>query len=205
MAFRPPTPSEVTLAVLAGGEGTRMGMAKGLLQIAGRPILDYLLDRLQWPGPTALITAPGREHPPGWQRFDCEWVDPVAGLGPLRGALTALENARTDWIVAVPVDMPAIGRDAIDRLLGCASEGERGTMYEHQSADNPRVIEPFPLLVRKSSAGIMGTRLARRELSLVKLLDEPGFATHHAPAHWSDETWINLNRREDLERFGMRD
>jgi len=35
-----------TLAVLAGGEGRRMGGAKAFLRIAGKPILDYLLDQI---------------------------------------------------------------------------------------------------------------------------------------------------------------
>ena len=49
---------DVTLAVLAGGKGERMGMAKDALEIDGRPILRHLLDRARWPGPTLLVTAP---------------------------------------------------------------------------------------------------------------------------------------------------
>ena len=93
----PPTEPEltdVTLAVLAGGEGTRMGFAKGELNIDGRPILSHLLERFAWPGWTLLVTAPGREHPSGWEGFTREVSDPEAGQGPLRGVLTALEQAR---------------------------------------------------------------------------------------------------------------
>jgi molybdopterin-guanine dinucleotide biosynthesis protein A len=74
--------AHTTLAVLAGGEGRRMGGPKGVLALDGRPILERLLDRLDWPGPTLLVTAPGREHPPGWRRFTNEVTDPVAGEGP---------------------------------------------------------------------------------------------------------------------------
>jgi hypothetical protein len=42
--------SQTTLAILAGGGGTRMGRAKGLLEIRGKPILEYLLERFDWPG-----------------------------------------------------------------------------------------------------------------------------------------------------------
>ncbi|MDB5911273.1 MAG: hypothetical protein JWP34_5390, partial [Massilia sp.] len=79
---------DVTLAILAGGEGSRMGKAKGLLRVGpepGQPILGYLLNRLAWRGPTMLVTAPGRDHPPGWEQFDRELIDPEAGGGPLRG------------------------------------------------------------------------------------------------------------------------
>src|SRR4051794_29684613 len=86
----------ITLAILAGGAGSRMGGPKSNLTLHGRPILDYLLDRFSWPGPTLLITSPGREHPPGHTRFSAEAVDPVPDQGPLRGILTALQHATTD-------------------------------------------------------------------------------------------------------------
>src|SRR5438552_17571218 len=84
---------QCTRAILAGGEGSRMGKPKALLEINGRPILAYLLEQFAWPGPTLLVTAPGREKPPGHELFSREVVDPVAGEGPLRGILTALEGS----------------------------------------------------------------------------------------------------------------
>src|SRR5438105_10503881 len=110
--------SKCTLAILAGGDGSRMRKPKGLLDVRGQPILGYLLDRMRWPGPTMLVTAPGRQRPPGWERFGCEVVDPVAGQGPLRGVLTALESTRTETIVVATVDMPEIGLAQLEWLVG---------------------------------------------------------------------------------------
>src|SRR5688572_6459509 len=101
---------DITLAVLAGGAGSRMGRPKGTLEINGRPILAHLLDRIAWPGPTMLVTAPGRENPPGAQRFDFEVSDAVADDGPLRGVHTALRHVRTEMLVVIAVDMVAILR-----------------------------------------------------------------------------------------------
>src|SRR5688572_13975666 len=100
----------VTLAVLAGGAGSRMGRPKALLEVGGKPILEFLLDRLDWPGPTLLVTAPGRRRPPGAARFDREAVDEVADEGPLRGVYTALTHATTPALVVIAVDMPAVER-----------------------------------------------------------------------------------------------
>src|SRR5437588_92808 len=101
------TREQMTLAVLAGGEGSRMGAPKGSMQIAGDPILAYLLRQLAWPGPTMLITAPGREHPSGHELFDAEFTEVIA-RGPLGAVLTALENLRTPFLAVVTVDMPGI-------------------------------------------------------------------------------------------------
>src|SRR5205814_2693612 len=133
MTFKADAVNDITLAVLAGGEGSRMGRPKALIEIARRPILHALMDQLDWPGPTALVTAPGREHPPGWQRFSREWVDPVAGIGPLRGVLTALENLSTPMLLVVTLDMPGIHRRHLRRLVEhLQGSSERvGMMYFH--------------------------------------------------------------------------
>src|SRR5258708_2737406 len=94
-----------------------MGQPKGSLRLNGNPILDVLLNRLQWSGPTLLVTAPGRERPVSSHRFASEVADPIAGQGPLRGVLTALENAKTDLLIAITVDMPGISRRNIDWLV----------------------------------------------------------------------------------------
>jgi molybdopterin-guanine dinucleotide biosynthesis protein A len=191
--------SNITLAVLAGGAGSRMGMPKGQLCIGNQPILEYLLDRLNWPGPTMLVTAPGREHPPGATRFDREASDPVEGLGPLRGVLTALENATTSRLFVLTVDMPGIGRTQLEHFLRSADEAELGAMYERKAPDS--VIEPFPLLVRCEAQSVVRRRINAGQLSVARLRDEPGFTTVQASGEWDDRVWTNLNRPADLERF----
>jgi molybdopterin-guanine dinucleotide biosynthesis protein A len=201
VSFSSPALSDVTLAVLAGGEGSRMGMPKGSLRIGNQSILEYLIDRLSWPGPTAVITAPGREHPPGYQRFSHEYVDPTAGMGPLRGVLTALEHANTEWIVVLTVDMPGVRREQIAELLGSISADALGAMFARQSESGERIIEPFPLIIQTRAARILWQRLERGALSVVKLLEEPQFNLRQAPAEWKNDLWINLNRPEDMDVF----
>src|SRR3954470_4169097 len=108
---------DATLCILAGGEARRMGRAKAELVIAGKPILVHLLDQIAWQGETMLVTAPGREHSPGCERFDREVVDPVAGEGPLRGVLTAMESLETECAILLSVDMPGIGARQLHWLL----------------------------------------------------------------------------------------
>lgn len=202
MSHTPGRMAEMTLAVLAGGEGSRMGMAKGLLRIAGSPILGYLLEQFAWPGPTMLVTAPGREHPPGWERFQRECVDPVAGMGPLRGVLTTLENTTTEWVALATVDMPAIGKEQLETLAEMVQAGDLGAMFRRfVPRDDEIRIEPFPLLVAMRAAAAIRTRMDARALSVAGLQDEPGFVVHDAPKAWGEAVWANLNRPADLASF----
>jgi len=187
------------MVMLAGGEGARMGTPKGLLRIGQQPILSYLLARVAWPGPKFLVTAPGREHPPGWEAFDQEWADPVAGLGPLRGVLTALERVDAPLLVFATVDMPGIGGEHLAWAVAQLeqSAGRLGVMCRRADGQ----IEPFPLALRRESRRLISERLERGSRSVHRLLDDQRFAALSVPGEWEPEVWINLNERRDLQQF----
>jgi molybdopterin-guanine dinucleotide biosynthesis protein A len=194
--------SQVTLAVLAGGQGRRMGLPKAHLQIRCQPILEYLLDQFSWPGETLLITTPGLEHPPGWKRFNREAVDPVADQGPLRGVLTALENATTPLTVIVTLDMPCIGLEHLQSsLLQLVARPEcQGLMFNRLVADQYQ-IEPFPFACRLSAASVISDHLTAGGRAPRSLLDQPRFISIPSPDHWPASLWTNLNRPEELQKF----
>jgi molybdopterin-guanine dinucleotide biosynthesis protein A len=191
----------VTLAVLAGGRGSRMGGPKSRLSLGGRPILEDLADRFVWGGPTLLVTSPGNERPPGWGRFSAEVTDPREGEGPLRGVLTALERATTDVVAVVTVDMPGIRAGEVEwlmgRLAGVAVMGAR-------EVDGVERVEPFPLVVRTSAREMIARRLGAGLRSVYALREEAGVRVVTTPAEWPARVWANLNRPEDLEAFGRR-
>ena len=200
-----PDLSNVTLAVLAGGEGSRMGRPKAELQVAGFPILGHLLRRFDWPGPTLLVTAPGRERPPGYEMFAREAVDPSFGQGPLRGILTAIENALTPSLVAVAVDMPLVERD---QVMWLASELRRRpealAVMTFQRNGDAAQLQPFPSAFRAEAATPVRRLLESNRRSLHAMLDCPGVVAVDAPAEWDARTWTNLNSPGDLDAVDAR-
>jgi molybdopterin-guanine dinucleotide biosynthesis protein A len=190
--------SNVTLAVLAGGQGSRMGMPKALLKIGDKPILEHLLDRFAWPGPTMLVTSAGREHPPGWERFDQEACDEVENEGPLRGVLTALGNCVIDPLVVVTVDMPMLTIDQLKFLLYRLNENPdlHGVMLRRP--DRERAIEPFPFACVDSAAKEIAQRLQEHRRSVHALAESERFAVETAPTDWPAAVWTNLNTPDDL-------
>jgi molybdopterin-guanine dinucleotide biosynthesis protein A len=195
--------SDATLAILAGGEGSRMGRPKGLLRIEGQPILEYLHRRFAWPGPTCLITAPGRQNPPGASVFDRELVDPESGSGPLRGILTSLENLGTPLLVVATVDMPLLENLHLRHLLSGLQNrlDTLGLMYERPHGGHI-VLEPFPLALRQEAIEVVRLRLTGGDRSVKHLLQEQSFQTIAAPECLLPFIWTNLNEPGDLEAFG---
>jgi len=186
---------DVTLAILAGGEGSRMGYPKGELRLGGRPILPVLLERFAWEGPTLLVTAPGRQHPTGWERFTREVADPVAGQGPLRGVLTALENSDTPVTVVAAVDMPRVASEQlrwVTRQLYSHPDAV-GLMPTHEGQ-----VQPLPAAFRVTAAALVRRALESNRRSLHGLLGDPSVVPVDAPREWGDHVWTNLNFPDDL-------
>jgi molybdopterin-guanine dinucleotide biosynthesis protein A len=188
---------DVTLAILAGGEGSRMGRAKAELKIDGMAILEWLLEKIQWRGPTMLVSSPGREKPPGWEKFDLEVSDPQAGVGPIRGLLTALENVKTAMIVVSTVDMPLVRGEHLlwyVEKLGAKPQAA-GCIGRHREQ-----IEPFPSAWRCESArAIVKQHMDLGRRSVYSLRDHPNVEVIETPGDWS--IWLNLNGRDDLDAF----
>jgi len=194
--------AHTTLAVLAGGEGRRMGGPKGVLALDGRPILERLLDRLDWPGPTLLVTAPGREHPPGWRRFINEVTDPIAGEGPLRGILTALENATTDEVIVLPVDMPNIMPAPLAWLAARLRENPAAAAVMVEQPELPNRVEPLPAVFRNPVAQtLVRAQLRDRQLALHRLTKNPQVVVVPMSSDWPSDFWMNLNTPSDLARY----
>jgi molybdopterin-guanine dinucleotide biosynthesis protein A len=189
-----------TLAVLAGGQSTRMGRNKAEITIGGRLILEHLLAEVAWPGPTLLVTAPGREHPPGWQRFDREVQDPVAGVGPLRGVMTALESANTDTVVVITVDMPNVRAHHLQSLLGILmARSKIAGVMRSRVMDGREQVEPFPSAYRVAMAKpLVADRLASGARSVYGLSEAEAVVIAPTFDDWSDDVWLNLNRPEDV-------
>lgn len=193
--------NNITLAILAGGAGSRMGQPKSLLQIQGRPILEHLLEQIDWPGPTWLITAPGREHPPGWEKFHREIADPVADMGPLRGVMTALENVATPLLFVATVDMPGVRCEHLQWLASQIQATAQIGLMCQRSTRTGSAIEPFPLVLRQEALEVVRSRLQSQLLTVVGLLEEPHFLSVAAPPDWNQSVWLNLNRPSDLDHL----
>jgi molybdopterin-guanine dinucleotide biosynthesis protein A len=195
---RPPLLEHVTLAVLAGGAGSRRGMPKSLLSIGETPVLTFLKQRLAWPGPTLLITSPAREKPPGAEHFEHEACDAVADEGPLRGVYTALTHATTPMLVIVGVDMPAVTSDDLAWFVKelAARPAAAGVMGSRDGE-----IESLPCALRPERAlGLVSDHLAAGRRSLhglakdgeIKVVDASGLP---------ERVWTNVNTPGDWERF----
>lgn len=102
-------------AILAGGLSSRMGTDKAFVEIAGRPMVEWVATALGDVVQPLVIF--GRSSMPGFRALS----DPVEGpVGPLAGVTAALAEATatgTTAVVAVAVDQPFLRRETLRRLV----------------------------------------------------------------------------------------
>ncbi|MEY2161212.1 molybdenum cofactor guanylyltransferase [Rhodanobacter sp. FW106-PBR-LB-2-11] len=96
--------------VLAGGQSTRMGRDKALLDWHGRPLLERQLEALRASGVDELRVSGDR---PGYRGV----ADAQPGLGPLGGLASIAGSLVGDAdLLVIPVDMPLLGAALLRRL-----------------------------------------------------------------------------------------
>jgi molybdenum cofactor guanylyltransferase len=143
-------PSDITGVVLAGGQSRRMGGGdKGLLEVAGKPMLAHVIDRLRPQVGRMVINANG--DPVRFAAFGLPVVaDTVGGfVGPLAGVLAgmrwSLANApAAHWIVTVAGDAPLVPADLVPRLT-TALDGRTGIVLARSSGELHPVIGLWPV------------------------------------------------------------
>ncbi|TVS12581.1 MAG: molybdenum cofactor guanylyltransferase [Wenzhouxiangella sp.] len=109
--------NQITAAVLAGGMGRRMGgVDKGLVEIAGKPMVAWTLDAL---GPQAAhLMINANRSLADYAAFGLPVVEDRHGgfQGPLAGLHAVLSAATTPFVAVVPCDTPRLPADLVARL-----------------------------------------------------------------------------------------
>ena len=113
-----------TGVLLAGGRAERMGgRDKGLLPLAGEPLIAHGVRRLKPQVAELLISA--NRHLETYQRFGCRVISDGADdrfRGPLAGMLAGMRATTTPYVLTAPCDSPLLPPDYAARMLAALVE-----------------------------------------------------------------------------------
>jgi molybdenum cofactor guanylyltransferase len=195
--------ADITAVILAGGKARRMdGVDKGLINLNGRALIDYIISVLRPQAGEILINA--NRNLQQYSRYGLPVVSDMLGgyFGPLVGMATGMHTTDRPYIVTVPCDSPLIPGTLVETLYRSLDEQQADISVAH---DGTRMQPVFALL--------------RCELlpDLLAYLDEGGrkIDTWYdrqrlAIADFSDsaDTFLNLNTPQDKlaleDRIGSR-
>lgn len=112
-----------SMAILAGGLGTRIGGAKALQLLQHRPLIAWVHDAMRPQCDEILVSA--NDNPDDYAQYGNRVIaDQVANYaGPLAGLQAAMTQAANEWIASVPCDAPFLPPDLIARLHAALLRG----------------------------------------------------------------------------------
>lgn len=187
--------------ILSGGEGRRMDYQnKGLMRLAGRPMIAHVIDRIAPQVDCLYLSAnedleqyrafgfPVIQDEPCWQ-----------GLGPLAGIASVLRQlADEDLVQVVSCDGPLIPEDLVSRLTQARMSGCDVVGGEHVPVVYPETAaRPHYLYLQgevKALRAIEGL-LAENELRIRTLLAK----LDAKPLFFDDERlFLNCNQAQDI-------
>jgi len=187
----------VSAVILAGGRATRMGGEdKGWVKLAGRPLIDHVLDRLRPQVDEVLINANRSQD--SYQALATVISDNNPDyLGPLAGMQAGLAAARHDWVLFVPCDGPALPHDLMSRFRAALTPDT-----ELVVAHDGDWLQPVVALLHKSLLPSLTLALAEGERKI-----DIWFARHRmAVVNFADQpdAFINLNSPAELAAYEAR-
>lgn len=185
--------------LLAGGQSQRMGGGdKNLRLIAGKPILDHVIERAKPQVDTLALNANGDAA--RFARFGLPVIaDSVAGFaGPLAGVLAGLDWAaehfpEAELVASFATDAPFLPRDLVRRLVVALEEGGFDLACAQSNGQVHPVFGLWPVSLRDNlrAALAAGERKVDRWTARFKLVEVEFLAEPVDP-------FFNANRPEDL-------
>ncbi len=188
---------QITLSVQAGGQSRRMGRNKALVPLAGRPMIEHVLERVKDLADEILITT---NQPAELEYLGYRLVsDEQPGAGALPGLKTALAAASGEFVLVVACDMPFLNHSLLRHMLKLAPATDLVVPYWE---DNFQTLHA--VYRRTSCLSAVQTALARGDRKMISFYPEirireilPAEISRFDPDGMS---FFNVNTPDDLAR-----
>lgn len=184
--------NDITAVILAGGKARRMdGEDKGLINLNGRAMIDYIISALRPQTGNIIINA--NRNPQQYGIYGLPVVADMLGdyFGPLVGMATGMHTTDRPYIVTVPCDSPFIPGTLVETLFRSLDEQQADISVAH---DGTRMQPVFALLRCELLPGLLAyldeggrkidTWYDQQRLAIADFSDTP-------------DTFLNLNTPED--------
>ena len=188
-------PTQTSWVILAGGQASRMGgKDKGLVELNGSPLIQYVIDKLSQQDVSITINA--NRNLDSYQVFAPVVSDSFPNYpGPLGGIHAGLKNAATDWVGFVPCDSPQISDDLVQRFCAAVKE-DSDILVAHDG----EFKQPVFTLFHKRVLPKLEAFLERGDRKIILLYKE--CVTEFVDFSDAPNCFVNLNTPEELTQFG---
>jgi molybdopterin-guanine dinucleotide biosynthesis protein A len=190
--------SGTALSIIAGGKGSRLGgVAKGLLQVNGRTVLERQLSLAPLFDEVLLVT----NDPAPYASYGLRAVgDLVPGKGAPGGVHAALVAARSPWVLVLACDMPFVTEPVVRTLLDARDSQTDAVCFQVKGRVEPLLGVYRATLAERWGPALHAEPSLRQLLQLARARVLPEEALRAVDPGL--EAVQGLNSPEDLARFG---
>jgi len=187
------THQDITVIILSGGQGSRMGgRNKGLIELEDQPFVKHVFDSANLSAAKVIISA-NKDINEYKQICDIVVTDSIyPNKGPLSGVINCLPHVQTKLVMIMPCDTPRIPDNLTSRLLKEFNNHHASIAVVH---DGNRQQNLF-FLCRRDLLNDIPTYLDQGQSSVY------GWMQHHHPlsVDFSDakEAFSNINAIDQL-------
>lgn len=157
---------KLSVCILAGGESSRMGKDKGLLDYKSNPMIMHVINAIPTNLPLFISTQNPTYHKFGYPLIHDHY--PNSGpLGGIEAALTTLKST----VLFLPCDVPNISQKTIEKVIASAKDSLI-TIVEDEFGLHPTLgIYPYDTL------SLIRAHLEEKNFKLLHTLRKFGFQT----------------------------
>lgn len=196
---------ELTAAILAGGQSSRMGTDKAFVTLDDRSLIQHMLDRLAQVDAvrdTILIA----NRPDDYAHLELPtFTDRIPGKGTLGGIYTALVASQRDYVLVLACDMPLISPALLTYMAALCDSGAQSDSPPYDvivprvdgypqgvhAIYSARCIPPIAEDVTAGRLKVIGFYDQVR----VRYLDKTDYAPYDPHGH----SFFNVNTPDDLD------
>ena len=184
--------SSTGIIILAGGKSSRMGRDKGLIEVGGQPIIQYVINNCLPVSEDITIVS----NQPEYSVFGFPVIeDEFKELGPLAGLYTGLNQSRHDCNVVLSCDTPLVNTKLLQKLNDNLTGDLDAVISKHSDKTHPLIG-----VYHKRLAPIIHRALLNGERRMMWLIDQVNSKEVNCNL-FSPEMFLNLNTPSDLEQF----
>ena len=187
-----------SIVIQAGGQSTRMGQDKGLLQFGKYKMVEYILHQVSGMGEKNFIVS---NRPEEYKEFGLPvYTDIYHNIGPLGGFHTIFSYLEMEYALVLACDMPFINRDLINYLLSLASDYD----IIVPRLNHNKFVKPFRAVYSKKCMPAVEKAIEQNHRRVISFFDDVRvryLEKDEIHIYDPDErSFFNVNTPEDLQK-----
>lgn len=177
---------DITVVILAGGKGRRMGgQDKGLVSYRNMELIRHVIDAISQQTQQIIINANRNQQQ--YQRYGYPVIQDTLGgfQGPLSGFLAAMSFVSTDYILTLPCDGPIVTDDYLEKMKQALNDAAGDLVVASDGSRMQPVYALIPVSLKSDLHDFLATGerkidlwYARHDFTLQEFPSEAGLFTN---------------------------